>query len=69
MMKRERPFDSGLPPARDVKRPRIQQQQPAEEPIEEIISSRHLQDVLYFDQNIERAINSNDRILEKRHGN
>ncbi|QDS73097.1 hypothetical protein FKW77_000592 [Venturia effusa] len=55
MVKRERPSDSGLPSIGHVKRPRIQQQ-PIEEPIEEIISSRHLQDVLYFDQNIERAV-------------
>lgn len=68
MLKRERPFDSGLPPTRDVKRPRIQQQ-PAEEPIEDIISSRHLQDVLYFDQNIDRALKSNITITQKLHSN
>ncbi|TID25612.1 ribosome biogenesis protein urb1 [Venturia nashicola] len=56
MLKRERPYDSALSQPGHVKRPRIQQQQPAEEPIEEIISSRHLQDILYFDQNIDRAI-------------
>ena len=55
MSKRDRPIDSGNSLPRDVKRPRIQQQT-TEEPIEEIISSRHLQALLVFEQNIEHAV-------------
>lgn len=58
MAKRERPTEPVSSFSRDVKRPRIQQQT-AEEPIEEIISSRHLQEVLYLEQNIERAVKGN----------
>jgi hypothetical protein len=55
MSKRERPADSASAFSRDVKRPRTQQQT-AEESIEEIISSRHLQGLLVFEQNIDQAV-------------